>query len=414
MNLLKKVGSPVVLTVYQAYLSWKKRLFNSYSTNNVEFLTAVIQRYGTYFAAFIIVVFTVSHNLQASAGTSSLINNNSIFYSFLGNIPDEELIEERANQFSESSFARRYNSGQSVGNLPIPELGEESEEEPELPSAISGGNTLLKPIISSDEEAAIFEDQKLLDEITEYTVQNGDTISGIARKFGISINTILWENNMRARDYIRPGQTLTVLPTSGIRHTIKRGESLGRIASKYNIEVENILAFNQIADPGKIQPGQKLLIPEGTPLLSAPQAPAQKSIVQRLLPQKPAEVAHDITGMIWPTPGKVVTQYWNWRHNGLDIDGVTGDPIYSVADGKIVTSGWNSGGYGLQVIIDHGNGVTTRYAHCSKLLHKIGTNLKQGDVACLMGSTGRSTGSHLHFEVMVNGVRRNPMQYVKK
>ncbi len=377
----------------------------------MEIFKRVINQYGPHATAAFIVLFAVTHNLQATAGTDSVINNNSILYSFLGPVSGEELIEEKSANLELVSMKKKYTSNYAVGASPIPQMETQVEQKVaiEIAHTMTGGNTLIKPIITDSDPTLAT--QKLIDSIFIYEVTEGDTIGSIAQKFGISTNTILWENKLRARDYIQPGQKLTILPTSGIRHTVKRGENIQRIASKYNIEAEKILAFNNFSNAALIQPGQKIIIPEGSPI----HTPAPKKITaKKIFTSKSTSAPNPNTGMIWPTIGKVITQYWHWRHFGLDIDGVTGDPIFSADKGKVVVSGWNNGGYGLQVVVDHENGYKTRYAHCSKLLVSVGDRVEKGETVCLMGNTGRSTGSHLHFEVIVNGVRKNPLNYISK
>ncbi len=119
------------------------------------------------------------------------------------------------------------------------------------------------------------------------------------------------------------------------------------------------------------------------------------------------------TRLLWPTSGHVVTQYYGWKHTGIDIDGDYSSPLYAAADGVVETAGWNSGGYGLQIIVDHPNGMKTRYAHSSKLFVKVGDSVKKGQVIAMMGTTGRSTGTHLHFEVYTNNKRANPLSYIR-
>jgi murein DD-endopeptidase MepM/ murein hydrolase activator NlpD len=118
--------------------------------------------------------------------------------------------------------------------------------------------------------------------------------------------------------------------------------------------------------------------------------------------------------LLWPTSGHVITQYYGWKHTGVDIDGDYSSPLYAAADGTVQKAGWNSGGYGLMILIDHPNGMTTRYGHASKLFVKAGDSVKKGQVIAMMGTTGRSTGTHLHFEVYVNGKRTNPLAYTQK
>ncbi|PIS33193.1 MAG: hypothetical protein COT39_00765 [Parcubacteria group bacterium CG08_land_8_20_14_0_20_48_21] len=253
-------------------------------------------------------------------------------------------------------------------------------------------------------------------DIVDYTVEIGDTISILAENFGISVNTILWENNLGAYDYIRPGDVLRILPETGIRHTVKAGDSLDKIARQYDGDSAKIIRTNRLADADDLQIGQKLFLPGGrkpfTPVPTpTPQKTTVERIVERLIPKSATNAT--ISGMIWPTSGHVITQYYGWQHGGLDIDGNLTSPIYAAESGTVIASGWNASGYGIQVLIEHGNGIITRYAHLSKLWVEKGEPVAKGQTVGIMGSTGRSTGSHLHFEVMLNGQRINPLNYIR-
>ncbi|TSC56067.1 MAG: Peptidase M23 [Parcubacteria group bacterium Gr01-1014_18] len=410
-GILKKIGRPIFFYIYNTLLGLKKKLFKSYNVSFQECVQTVSNRFGTHIAVIFIAIFVISHNLQAGSAESILAADRMIYSIFSGGSEDE-IITDRAQTIA--PYNPKISMANAVGVSYVLEATDFEQNIMEaLPSTMAGGNTLLKPIISDDQES--IQKQRLLEDIETYTVQDGDTFSSIAAEFGISINTILWENRLRLKDYIKPGQVLTILPTSGIRHTVKRGENMSKIASKYDVDAENILEFNQIASADAIQIGQKLIIPEGSPL-PLPVAPTPiKKLAEKILNIKPTTKPKLIAGgMIWPAPGRVITQSWSWKHTGLDIDGITGDAIYAIADGTVAVSGWNTGGYGLQIVVQHSNGFKSRYAHCSKLLKQPGEAVRQGEVVCLMGSTGRSTGSHLHFEILQAGVRVNPLQYVKR
>ena len=120
-----------------------------------------------------------------------------------------------------------------------------------------------------------------------------------------------------------------------------------------------------------------------------------------------------IARLFWPTIGKGITQYYGWRHTGVDIDGDYASPIYASADGVVEKAGWNSGGYGLMILIGHPSGIKTRYGHASKLFVKVGDSVTRGQVIAMVGTTGRSTGTHLHFEIYVNDARTNPLRYIR-
>ena len=271
-----------------------------------------------------------------------------------------------------------------------------------LISTTQDESALISPEIT-DPEAVV----KKRDKIIDYVVQGGDTISTIAAKFGVTTNTILWENSLSYYSTIRPGQTLKILPVSGISHKVKKGDTLKSIANGYKADINKIIDFNKLASSQDIQVNQVVIVPEGVKKTVAPAQSHSLSDIFAL----PAAVSS--SKLQWPTNSYRITQYYSWRHSGLDIGNNTGQPIYAAETGKVEASGWNSGGYGYYIIINHGGGLKTLYGHLSKILVKNGQNLSRGSVIGAIGSTGRSTGPHLHFEIRVNGIRVNPLGYVR-
>lgn len=269
--------------------------------------------------------------------------------------------------------------------------------------------------ISSTEE---FISQKRNSIIT-YTVQKGDTVSTIARRFDITVNTILWANNLGSYSLIRPGDSLIILPESGILHTVKSGDTISRLANTYDVEEEKILSSNQLGATLRI--GDKIMIPGGrritvaaatTPTVSSGSNSSGLGIIRDLVKAPASPAATSGTKMAWPTDGARITQYYSWRHTGLDIANKTGTPLYAAEDGTVEYSGW-SNGYGYNVLVDHGDGRKTRYAHASKLFVEKGDTVTRGENIAAMGSTGWSTGPHIHFEVIINGKKQNPLNYIK-
>ncbi|HPD07970.1 M23 family metallopeptidase [Patescibacteria group bacterium] len=253
--------------------------------------------------------------------------------------------------------------------------------------------------------------------ITYYTVKIGDTLSGIAKAFGVSINTIAWQNGLSPNALLRPGDKLTILPVSGVLHKVKAGDSLSKIAKQYGVKTADIIAYNNLSGD-KVVIGQSLIIPGGQPpsTLASQITQAVKSNVQQVFTSAKETAQKSLTssgsGMTWPTVGHRITQYYSWRHTGIDIGNKVGTPIYAADSGRveIAATGWN-GGYGTTIVINHGK-LKTRYGHLSRLYVKAGENVVKGQVIGEMGSTGRSTGSHLHFEVLSGNVRYNPLNYV--
>jgi murein DD-endopeptidase MepM/ murein hydrolase activator NlpD len=251
------------------------------------------------------------------------------------------------------------------------------------------------------------------EEIITHTVVPGDTVSTIAREYGISASTILWENDLSVYSIIRPGDKLAILPVSGISHKVKSGENLGKIAKDYKVEEEEIMSANKLAD-ASLQIGQKLIIPGVAKVTSTAYKPKTYTGFEAIKNIIAAPSAKPVSGnkMNWPTEGSRISQYYSWRHLGLDIANKLGTPLYAADAGVVEFAGWGTG-YGNQIVIDHGGGKKTRYAHASKLYVGKGDKIDKGQSIAAMGSTGWSTGSHLHFEVIINGRKMNPLDYIK-
>lgn len=249
-------------------------------------------------------------------------------------------------------------------------------------------------------------------ELLAYAVQEGDTPGTIAARFGISTNTILWANGIRDGDVIRPGDVLVVLPVSGVLHTVKEGDDVTSLAQRYDAKVEEIIARNGLNTEGAIRIGQKLIVPDGqirvAPRLAYhPPEPEEEAPA----PERPtAEPAPPGVGFVWPGATRAVSQYFGWRHTGIDIRGPHGAPIRAMQGGVVEFSGW-LGGYGRLVILRHGNGLTTYYAHLAKSYVGKGEQVARGQVLGANGCTGRCTGPHVHVEVRQHGRPVNPLRY---
>ncbi len=234
--------------------------------------------------------------------------------------------------------------------------------------------------------------------IIDYEVQQGDRLTFIASDFGISIDSIRWANGLKD-DTIRPGQELRIPPVSGVIHKVKRGDTMGSVAKKYGADIETILAFNALPQSGTLDVGDEIIVPDGTIKV---QASGLSTVVARqfsYLPDLGSYFSLPATGFNW---GRI------HGRNGVDVANACGTSIQSAAAGKVTVAdseGWN-GGFGKFVRVEHDNGTETIYAHASKLLVQVGQSIPQGTAIALMGTTGRSTGCHLHFEV--HGAR-NPL-----
>ncbi len=259
-------------------------------------------------------------------------------------------------------------------------------------------------------------------EIYEHTVESGETLKSIALKYGLSnVSTLTWLNGINEKDAIKPGQKLKILPVDGVYHKVKKGDTICSIARLYGLiekgddcgsgaQAVVDYPFNTFTnDEFGLQVGQYLVIPGGE-MPMPDDAPVTRTSA-RLTPNAGAVSASG--QFIWPASGRI-TQGFSFFHKAYDIANRSGGPILAADSGRVIVAGWiDNSGYGNRVIIDHGNGFTTLYAHMAVVSVQSGQTVKRGDVLGQMGSTGRSTGVHCHFEIRSGGVNQNPGNYLK-
>jgi murein DD-endopeptidase MepM/ murein hydrolase activator NlpD len=244
-------------------------------------------------------------------------------------------------------------------------------------------------------------------EIVSYRVLGGDNLASIAKRFNLSVNSIKWSNNLK-NDLIKPGQVLEIPPFDGIIHKVEAGETVYSIAKKYNVTAQNIVNFplNNYADSDTfaLNSGQTLFVPGGII--------ENKPIIQTQFIATIQAGVRGSSNFIWPTSGNI-TQYPVVYHMALDIANSSAPAVLAADSGTVVYAGCLNWGYGCNVIIDHGNGYQTLYGHLSSYSVEAGNSVGQGGQIGVMGSTGRSTGTHLHFEIRSGGVLLNPLSFLK-
>jgi len=280
------------------------------------------------------------------------------------------------------------------------------------PWGIPPSGTVLSATTESPEIETLVSD-KVRDKIIEYTVQDGDTLSSIATKFDISIDTIRWTNNLQSQQAIKVGQVLQILPVTGIVHKVQKGDTVHSIAKKYDTGAQAIVDFpyNTFVNDEtfELAIGQTVIVPDGVKPSEVLWSPVAR--VKQITPDAGTVVASG--AFVWPTAG-TITQRYAWYHKGIDIANRAAPTILAADAGRVVIAGWPDGyGYGNRVVIDHGNGFRTLYGHLSQVWVTVGQSVNRGDAIGKMGSTGRSTGIHLHFEVMQNGVYLNPLNVLR-
>lgn len=272
-------------------------------------------------------------------------------------------------------------------------------------------------------------------EVIKYVVQPGDTVFGIAEKFGLKPQTILWANYYTLLDNphsLKPGQELNILPVDGTYYQWQAGDGLNGVARFFGVKPEDIINFpanhldpetiGDYANPN-IKPGTWLVIPGGRREFVSWSAPigvtrTNPAVARALGPGSCGPVNGGAIGFgsfIWPANKHYLSGYDyspETNHYGIDIAGNQGEAVYASDAGVIVYAGWNDWGYGNMIIIDHGNGFQTLYAHLSALNVVCGQSVGQGDVIGAIGSTGRSSGPHLHFEIISSTSKVNPWNFL--
>ena len=235
-------------------------------------------------------------------------------------------------------------------------------------------------------------------QISVYTVREGDTLSEIAGMFSVSVNTIAWANDIQGR-VIHPGQVLVILPITGVSYTVKKGDTLASIAKKYEGDLDEIANYNEMSADAPLAAGQTVIIPDG--VMAAAPAPAKPVSSGSTGGSTSSPTPASSAGFMNPLPGSVKTQGIH-GYNGVDLGGVSaGSPVLAAAGGTVIvakSAGWN-GGYGSYVVVQHNNGTQTLYAHLNSVSVNVGQGVSVGEKVGGVGSTGRSTGIHLHFEV---------------
>lgn len=257
--------------------------------------------------------------------------------------------------------------------------------------------------------------------ISTYTVREGDSLSEISDMFNVSMNTILWANNLSGKASVHPGMSLIILPVSGIRHTVASGDTLATLARKYDSDAAEIASYNGLSSVDELVKGATVIIPGGE--MAQPAAKETKATAKKTSTAKKAAPAAgskiktggsmgSVNGTGNTSDGSFSSSFANpapsgrlsqgvhgW--NGVDLAAPSGSAVNAAAGGTVIVSrvgGWN-GGYGNYVVIDHGNGVQTLYAHLSTDAVSVGETVSRGQNIGTVGNTGQATGYHLHFEV---------------
>ena len=287
---------------------------------------------------------------------------------------------------------------------------ETGASQPEGPYLADG--TLLKPIAVDTSIA------DGTDTLRSYRVRSGDTLTGIARHFGVSMMTLWWANHLKSKDDLKVGQKLVIPPVDGTVHVVKAGETLTKIADAANVSAGDVISFNGLTDETVVV-GQTLILPggHGKPIPAPKPAPRQ---VASSGGGGGGTVPKSYGGgqFAWPVPGGTISQYFHYGHPALDIAAPYGSRIVAAASGSVIYAGWKDNGGGYQVWIAHGSGLYTTYNHMSAITVGVGEHVGRGGQVGRVGQSGWATGPHCHFEVWRghpwdnSSYRVNPLGYL--
>jgi murein DD-endopeptidase MepM/ murein hydrolase activator NlpD len=294
------------------------------------------------------------------------------------------------------------------------------------PGSVEGGGgqplvndgTVYKPVAV---DTTVADGQPLL---VTYTVRPGDTLTGIASQYGVSMMTIWWANKLTTKDALHVGEKLVIPPVSGLVVTVNEGDTLESLAATFKVDGQSIIQVNGLSDPNLVL-GQVLIMPgaQGAPIPTPTPTPTPKpKPAPRLATSSGTSRAPSAyTGgrLLWPVVGgnNFVSQSFHYGHYGLDIAGTFGTPVVAAGAGTVIFAGWKNNGGGYQVWIAHGSGIYTTYNHMSAITTASGRSVGRGTQVGRIGMTGDATGPHLHFEVWIGaiwngGYRTNPLAYL--
>lgn len=401
----------IVIPVYHGTYLLRRRLAHWYRPAKNRFMYLVANRYAFHVIAVGIAVVAGVANLRLDDVRAETYGERSLMYGIVTNNADR-LIDDYADVSTVTqSNPVKY---RTEGVVASSQMVTSDAVLFDTVKVVGGGSLSSLTIAEGGVSVAP------RDEVETYVVQDGDTLSTVASRFGISLNTLLWANSLSVYSIVKPGQQLTILPVSGVLHTVKSGDTVARLAKTYSVEEAEILAYNNVDDAAGLQVGAKLIVPGGE--VAAPAPVSRRTAVASVFSSTPTssttKTDTGATRMLWPTDLTYIVRGLQWGHTGVDIDcnghanGTSTNDNYAASDGIVQFAGVKRG-YGNTVEINHGNGIVTRYGHFYSIYVQSGQSVSRGTPLGRCGSTGASTGTHLHFEVIANGKFMNPLEYIR-
>ncbi len=427
----------VFVPVYRLYFLFHRLLLILFrmAKSRLSFLTASSRL--IHVAVIFIVLTVIASNVSASGMRADVFGRQSILYKTVASSPSSVLETEVAASMPKAPVTS-YLEDVSVSTHIYPaDFGTDETTSIAIGSLApkTGAPAPVSSPTSSSERTG-----------TEtYQVADGDTLGQISNRFGLDLNTLLWANDLHVYSLIHVGQSLRIPPENGVFYAVKSGDSIAEIARDLGADTQQILTANHLASDGVLLVGKELFVPGGELPASSPPVRRPSGIADLFLSPPSSSDSHPFgygrgfspvgpvvfatapssveptsargsaggaEGWVWPTDWHIITQYFSWKHTGVDIGGTYANHTYAAAAGIVVYAGWRTG-YGMTIEIDNGNGYITRYAHHSKLYVHVGERVEAGQIIGQIGMTGNATGPHIHFEVIKDGKFQNPLEYIR-
>lgn len=420
LNPLVVVGKfllkPITVFLYRKYLQLVARLKRSHFFHN-KFFFIFGHKYLIHVIIVVLTMFVASTNvIEAKKVYDEDFGTKSALYEIVAADEDftTEIVEKGLPTTSDTQNFYVDTDGMLLATVPRidPQAQRLRTIEEEL-QLLESGSALTSGTVLATQTG-------IRNGFTDYKVKEGDSVGSLADRFGLTVNTILWANNLTSKSYIKPGDTLIIPAYSGYTVEVKDGDTLQKLAEKHKGNFDETL---KALDGEEIIPvGSKIVIVDGEPYVPPPPpTPVQtttsyaSSSSANLFQQR--NLPAGVTGgsLNWPVGCRSAATTYYGHGFARDIACPSGTPIYAAEAGTayIRNSGGYGGGYGNYVDVVHGGGMTTRYAHMSAFNITSGQAVSRGQVIGFVGSTGRSSGPHVHFEVHINGVRQEPLNYIR-
>ena len=413
MALGKFLLKPIILRTYKIYLKIRAAISKSPLLQN-KLAFFVYNRHVVHVIIVIIALFVTSTNLVLGTEVSQRqeVAKKSNLYNIVKQdmgINDDKIVEKAKPKKQKK---KNYVKTDGLVVATIPEVTKKQQKD-EIIFKDQGTTLAATSILEEDVSTK-------RGGVVEYKVQTGDTASEIAAKYGITTSTLLWENGLSSNSSIQPGKTLRIPPDTGIYHEVESGDTLESIVKKHEGDLDEVKKANKdiIDSEGHIAVGVKIFVPEGKPYTPPAPAPAKYASSGSSSSSSgwglfSSGSSTNVTGgtLNWPSSCRRISQGVRWGHIAIDINCGFGQAIYAAESGTVSVIPNRGNGYGNYIIINHGGGMSTLYGHLSSFTVQNGAYVSRGQQIGVEGSTGWSTGPHLHFEVHNPG-QQNPWNYL--